>query len=313
MTALSSNEAIFLGTVLEGIFYGIYCVIFALFLNIQKKSSGSNRLTHALIFLFVLCTGYICLDFTQQFITIFRLNGPTAANVVQNINITTSMIYTFTDITTQSILIYRCWIMWNRNPLFIIFPTVLALASFSTCLGLTIELIRIGLAGQPPVWFFPLGVASFSISAFVNFVVSGLLVLRLVLTHYELKREGTLDYSQALLPLITILVESGIFTFVGQIVWTVLFGLQNTGFNSINGPITMIYGITPTVILVRVAMGTSLGERTKHMTSTIRFNDVKSFPATSMTTGGMSDTTNKTLNNESTSNFMDTYNRGVAA
>ena len=121
----------------------------------------------------------------------------------------------------------------------------------ATCLGLTIELIIFGLTGgAPPVWFFPLGVASFSISAFLNLVVSGLLVLRLVLTHYELKREGSLGYSHNLLPLITILVESGIFTFVSQVIWTVLFGLQNPGFNSINGAITMIYVSTSFLCLL---------------------------------------------------------------
>ncbi|KAF8164323.1 hypothetical protein BJ912DRAFT_935017 [Pholiota molesta] len=58
-------------------------------------------------------------------------------------------------------------------------------------------------------------------------------------------------------PLISIFIESGMLTFFSQLTWVVLFQLQDTGFNSIAGPGTMIYGITPTLVLVRVAMGRS--------------------------------------------------------
>lgn len=65
---------IHVATISDALFVGVYCIIFALFLNIERKSKSPvrSRLTYPLTFLFVLCTAFICLDFTQQFITLVR-------------------------------------------------------------------------------------------------------------------------------------------------------------------------------------------------------------------------------------------------
>ncbi|KAF8801570.1 hypothetical protein BYT27DRAFT_7198123 [Phlegmacium glaucopus] len=302
---LSTLEATFLGTVLEGFFYGVYCIVFSLYLSVQKRT-GRNLLNYPIAALFILCTAFFPLDFTQQFLTIFR--GGAQQIVPWNINLATSTIYSLVDFISQSVLIYRCWVMWGRQALVIVLPSMLALTSLATSLSLVAELsvLRSDPHNIPP-WFLPMGVASFSLSLTVNTIVTGLLVLKLVLLHREVTRALPTSSihrgGQGLFPLISILIESGMFTFIGQLVWVVMFRLQNTGFNSVGSPITMIYGITPTIIIVRVAMGTSYDNRTKPE-STIRFTINEHRVGATTTLGSCEETTGHTRMQKSTNDFQ---------
>lgn len=72
-------------------------------------------------------------------------------------------------------------------------------------------------------------------------------------------------------------------------------------------------GITPTIIVVRVTMGTSFGERSRHAASTLRFNDIKSYPATSVTAASTGDMSSKTVNDASMGQVVDEYSDGPVA
>ena len=118
-------------------------------------------------------------------------------------------------------------------------------AATSLTLVVQLSLFRNDLQNvNPPTWFFPMGVASFSLSLTVNTIVTGLLVLKLVLLHREIRHslpDSSTHKGYDLLPVISVLIESGMFTFIGQLVWVVLFRLQSPGFNAVGSPITMIY------------------------------------------------------------------------
>jgi hypothetical protein len=259
MPALSANEAIFLGTVLEGVFYGVYCVIFTQYINITNKR-GTSRLKYPLIILFALCTCFISADFANEFIIIFRFTSQRGQLASSSLTVATDALYCFIDFISQGILIYRCWVMWDRNPLFIVVPSILAITSFVLALTVTIEQGIVGL-GVVPNWFLRMALGSFSISLCVNAVVTGLLVLKIVRIHRELVSIGPRTRGMYnLRPLISIIIESGMFTFVAQTLWVVFVRLEsdgNTGFGAVDSPTTMIYGITPTLVLVRAAMGRS--------------------------------------------------------
>lgn len=87
MTQFTNNEAVFLGTVLEGFFYGkspvpsslyppltqcytgLYVVIFSLYVGLLE---GKQKIPifYALCFLFGICTCFVGLDFTEQYFTL---------------------------------------------------------------------------------------------------------------------------------------------------------------------------------------------------------------------------------------------------
>ncbi|KDR68914.1 hypothetical protein GALMADRAFT_145933 [Galerina marginata CBS 339.88] len=249
MTNLSNSEAGFLGVVLESIFYGGYAIIFALYLNISRSKGSGSRLVYPLSAMFILCTCFICLDFTQAFLIIFR-GTDFNHRVANDMNLATSTIYSIVDATSQGVLIYRCWIMWGKNLFIVILPSLLTLVSFVT----SIILVGTEQIVDTPVWFFPMGTASFSISLSVNTIVTALLIWKLVQAHGEVPA-GKGKHNLRLL--ISMLIESGMLTFVSQLTWVVLFQIQNNGLSAWGSPLTMIYGITPTVVLVRVSMGRS--------------------------------------------------------
>ena len=92
-------EATFLGTVLEGVFYGnlyykyddhasvpehlsplgLYCVVFVLYIRVHlsKKSDHRNFLIYPISTLFLLCTTFFALDFTQQYLSVVSKTSPT--------------------------------------------------------------------------------------------------------------------------------------------------------------------------------------------------------------------------------------------
>ena len=93
---LGYNEAAFIGIVLEGVFYGnlyfiydvpmpqfissigLYCIMFVLYLRVHtsKKYDDRNVLIYPISSLFVLCTTFFVLDFTQQYVTVVSKTFP---------------------------------------------------------------------------------------------------------------------------------------------------------------------------------------------------------------------------------------------
>lgn len=159
---------------------------------------------------------------------------------------------------------------------------------------LTIKQLLLGVTGILPAWWFKMALGSFSISLCVNAAVTGLLVLKIVLLHRAFVKSGTRTRRlYDLRPLISILIESGMFTFVAQTIWVIFVRLQsdgNPGFSAVVTPTTMIYagiflsnvriislnvsqGLTPTIVLVRAAAGRSYD--TTFVKSDLEFCDLR--------------------------------------
>ena len=94
---LNAIEASFIGTILEGVFYGnlyyiydvpilqsisslgLYCIIFVLYcwVRASKKCDDKNILIYPITSLFVLCTAFFALDFTQEYLFVVSNTTPT--------------------------------------------------------------------------------------------------------------------------------------------------------------------------------------------------------------------------------------------
>jgi len=180
--------------------------------------------------------------------------------LVWNLNLCTSIIYSFVDVIAQGVLIYRCWVVWDRKLAVVVVPSILALTSLATSLTLSgwLALLWPHIDTEPPHWYFAIGILSFSLSLIVNAIFTGLLAFKIAKTSMALRHtlaRGKRDYA----PLISILIESGLIFFVVQLVWIICFSIPATT-NAISltgGPITIIYGIIPTTIVVRVSMAVS--------------------------------------------------------
>jgi len=253
---------LFIGTVLETSFYGLYCVAFAVHARIRskKKGGGTNIAIYPLSVLFTLCTVFCAVDTAQTLFTL-RYQGAQdlqAGLTSYNMNIANTAMYCAITFIAQGILIYRCWLMWGRRLLVISVPFVLAWLSFATSLAMIGALVEPSAALRIPNastgWYQPVGTAAFSASISVNAIVATLLAIKI----YQLQRQA----EQALTvqkrkvhpvrAMISIFNDSGMLMLGCQIAWLVLFRRNNVGFYLVRGPIVMIYGLTPTLIFQRV-------------------------------------------------------------
>jgi len=268
-------QASFIGTVLEGLFYGLYCIIFVLYIwvHTSKKSDDRNLLIYPISLLFVLCSAFFALDFTQQYLTVAK--GQANSLLVWNLNISTSAIYAFIDVVAQGVLIYRCWVVWNKKLAVVVVPSILAIISLAASLTLVGGLVVFGpqIVANRPGWFNPIGILSFSVSLAVNSIFTGLLVFKIAKASLALRHTHARGF-QDFTPLISMLIESGLVFLMAQLIWVICFSVESAAFNLVSGPITIIYGIIPTTIVVRVSMAgpaNKAGNRSTNVESNLEF------------------------------------------
>lgn len=283
MQPFGLGEAVFLDVALEGITWGIYTSVFLIYMRLDRQKK-KNILYYPLISLWIICTAFFAVDAGAAWFAIFgTTDSDTAAS--SNLNVASSVMYSLIDYISQLILIYRCWIMWGQKWPVVVLPLLSSLAAFVGGLVVSVDLAVVGRNGIAASWSLPLGTASFALSLVTNTLVTATLVLRLWGIYREIKAVMPSLSSQThdLRPTISMLVESGALTFIGQLIWVVLFGLQNPGLNTVGGPITQFYGINPTIIIIRVAKGSSYETTRTRMEGTMRFNPGGSSHATSIT------------------------------
>lgn len=96
-----------------------------------------------------------------------------------------------------------------------------------------------------PPWIIILAISSICISLALNAIVTGLLVLRIILIHRQCRHAMTQAdrrlYDIQVSPVILILIETGMMTFVSQLVFVIVFGLQNASAIVVGSPMVMVY------------------------------------------------------------------------
>jgi hypothetical protein len=256
----SDLDSLFTGLYLEGFFYGLYSGIFALYLYCRlsrKAADGStklDRLLYAVCVLYVVSAATIALRVANQ--------------IVLNIGVALALqtLIAFGDFLAQCILIYRCWIVWACDFRVVIIPSFLAFAFLGIALSSNGSVVALpnGIFAQD--WTIPVTASSIVLTMTVNALVTGLIVFKIFKVFTKVKptlAEKTLGATRrsTLLPVIFILIESGMVLLAIQIVRVVLTIVPNepadVGFHLTIGIHEMLNGITPTIILVRVSMGLS--------------------------------------------------------
>ena len=139
-----------------------------------------------------------------------------------------------------------------------------------------------------PDWYFSAVTAFFFLSLGVNTLVTGLIVYKIVIVYNDIRGFGISNVQTSTLgsgqrdlnPLISILIESGLITFVGQLTQSIMYKSASDAFPLVGGCVVMLYvrasfvdllsyshllitqGISTTVVLVRVEMGISYDQNT---------------------------------------------------
>ncbi|TEB31704.1 hypothetical protein FA13DRAFT_1791460 [Coprinellus micaceus] len=247
------KDCIFVGLLMSFFSFGLYTVVFGLYVKLvmNRKSSGLKGLDWAIGSLFLVTGVTVILDSIQEFHNLRRGESRKAVPWLSAVNTTTSVTMVTLDFVAQLVLIYRCWVVWNKNVWVAIPPVLIAVASAACGLAASIS---IGVTtGDDLAWWVSAGSSWTILSLIANGVVSGLMIKRIYSIHQATKgvlfHSGRLDLAWVT----TMLIESAVVLFVGQLVFVVLYRMNHPGWFIIALPVTCLYGICCTAIMVCVS------------------------------------------------------------
>jgi len=293
---------------------GLYSGIFAVYLIICSSNKFTGKMTstvfYGLCILYILSTVTYVIDFVQSF---YLFSNTYFSNFHVILAILQTIASGLCDFVAQCIMIYRCWIVWNKNIHVVIIPSFLAIAYIATWLASdsifsywfklnsnsnafeqhqkavakwfesTVageEFIQYPFASMP---LNPMIITSFVLSMAVNTMMTGLIVLKILRVFSEVKATtGGTKFRH----IIFIIIESGMALFAVQMVRVVIscipldWDTTMPAFGITTGVNQMFNGIAPTIILVRVSMRSSIGdnESFKETVESICFNNPASDP-----------------------------------
>jgi hypothetical protein len=98
-----------------------------------------------------------------------------------------------------------------------------------------------------PSWYMPAVTTFFFLSLAVNALVTALIVYRIITLYNDIRGFGTNSSQGSLLghrdlnPLISILIESSLITFIAQLIQTVMYKAAIDAFPLISGSVVMLY------------------------------------------------------------------------
>ena len=91
---------------------------------------------------------------------------------------------------------------------------------------------------QAPYVFYPLVLSFFSLSLAENALITGLIIFKILTVYRDSRANGI---GRRLVPTISILIESGVITFMAQLVLTLIYKFDNTAYPIICGFIVQLY------------------------------------------------------------------------
>ena len=153
------------------------------------------------------------------------------------------------------IKIYRCWIMWHQ-PWVMVVPILLTLGFLSTFQSAQLELTYFqanvpqavsltSLAKFPSLYAnrsYPLALSLLSLSLAGNALVTGLIIYKILTVYREIRGlESGVELGREIVPIISILIESGVITFVVQLVQILLYKFDVSAYPLLGGVVVQLY------------------------------------------------------------------------
>jgi len=213
--------------------------------------------------LFSCCTIHVFIKFRYLYKDLIQVRNPNGALEAGTPALRTAdALVTLIDFFAELVLLYRLWVIWERNYYIIIFPAIVSLAFVSCAMATIGILVSTPEAAIVPPSLVPLGTAAFAIPLCFNFMVTFLIVGRIWYmarkTQFALRNSKVPAPSNELLQKAMIVcIESGVLYVLVQFVLTVLFAINHPAQILLADISTQIYGIAPTLIFVRVGQGDS--------------------------------------------------------
>ncbi|KZT59990.1 hypothetical protein CALCODRAFT_515700 [Calocera cornea HHB12733] len=257
------DYAYLVGSWCAAVLWGIFGVAFFLCIWLSHRHDRVNRVqTLAIILLYLLGTLNVALDFTRLiqgfvFTSSAQERIEYFSNVAAGINVAKDFTYITMLWISDSILVWRCWIVWRRSWLVIFFPLIMLLGEA------VVGYVAIGKYLSPNMptdaSIKPLGTAMFSISLGTNVLVTGMIAGRLWWVSRQTAKivaSGRHATSGAL----RLVIESGLAITTAKIIEFICYQIVFASDASVQALYTVfeampqIFGIIPTLILLSIQL-----------------------------------------------------------
>ncbi|KAF8881473.1 hypothetical protein BD779DRAFT_1012304 [Infundibulicybe gibba] len=196
------------------------------------------------------------------------------ADAVGKVGLCWLVIFITIDLMAEMILLYRCWIVWGRRWVIVAVPGFLAFIAlgqgFAYAGLVKFSLDSVNFSEKFGGLIAHIGIAAYSISLVVSALTTTLIVTKILLTSRRVHSAPGSNLHRPLRVIAAMLIESGLLMFAFQLVFVVLLSFNPTIVSIVTGSTAQIYGITPSLLNIRVMMGAAYGETTEKMAS-LRF------------------------------------------
>ncbi|KAL4265908.1 hypothetical protein AB1N83_003468 [Pleurotus pulmonarius] len=224
----------------EMLAYGVYLVLFAICLHLFRKSTKPHPwVIVATVLLFVLSTVKLGLDQASVAQAFARMESDSSFNT--SLDKAAVYIYVSANAISDALLIYRCAVVWEYRKSVLALPLLLAFAS--------------AVAGYSSQYT---GSLFIILSMITNTLVTALIAGRIWWISRRLREFLGPAYSEYTAA-IAIIVESGLMCTISAVAFTAAYRVQSARWAAYYFSSQAI-GIAPTLILVRVGLGTGTYE-----------------------------------------------------
>ena len=173
------------------------------------------------------------------------------------------LLLSISDLFGDLILIYRCWIMWNRNYCIVFLPSLTAIGGFGLyslapsvrslefltmthfLLGCIVALAHVVVVtpphdAGPPASIVPLGIAGYTLPLATNVMTTGLILLQIWRTASgsAARFANTIKLAAGAT---AIIVESGLLYLAVQLIFVVLVAIQSDAIDVVSGIASQVY------------------------------------------------------------------------
>jgi len=222
-------------------FYGIYLVLFCIciYVLLHRPHNRANSIMLAtVITLFTLSTVQTIIVIILGAADIDGIDIP-----YDNLFLANNMIYVANNVIADGLVIYRCYVIWNRTIYVIILPIILLVLTAVFGWDLLLPL--------PP--FFELSLAT-------NILVTGLTAGRIWWIYRQSGMHLNPDMRKRYFTSISVIVESGVIYAVATSIYLILGAIPFTEIaqDPTAEMLAQIVGIVPTLIIVRIGLGLSV-------------------------------------------------------
>ncbi|KDQ17240.1 hypothetical protein BOTBODRAFT_53385 [Botryobasidium botryosum FD-172 SS1] len=263
MRNLVYHEAVLIGVWLETLTYGLYVPLFFTCLFIVFARRRTRRVNWALLCptfaLFVLCTIHVSLGISRLLDGFIRSSNPAKyyLDLARWKNIFSDALYVTINFIGDSVVIYRCYVIWGSKKRVIIFPALCLLGSFATAIYAVVGFNEI----PPGDSAFVSRISAFYRSTFtlsfvVNFTCTALIAYRITRTARSAgpQPDGVDVDPRPYYSTLAAIVESAAIYTVSMAIYIGLYFSQLNAQYTLYLVNTQIIGIVPTLILVRIGL-----------------------------------------------------------